>query len=264
MRILKGNNKKAILRPMGLCLFIILVSMVFLCPLLLMIDSSINTRGTTESAEIRLSNSGSTTLDHNDYYYEYKHVGYSIKWSFESSNSYVGITVLAMDQDQYNRYVLYGSSNYYILSDGSYQRDSGTFMVPHEEIWYILFINHSMAQTYLSYNITYEQVNPVYIIIAIIIVVIIVGAIVATVLIIAKTRKPKIFESQSTKPISQPTNLPQTHKYNIYRTIDDENRRIIVSTPPVLKQNWLFCPYCGQRTVLGANFCANCGRELDE
>ena len=256
MQILKEYNKKAIF-PMGLFLSIILVSTVFLCPLLLMINSSTQNKGITESAEIKLSNSGSTTLDHGDYYYEFKHVGYSIKWSFESSNDYIGITVLVMDQDQYNRYVLYGSSNNYILSDGSYYRDSGTFAVPNEDVWYILFINSGATETNLSYNITFEQVNPLYIIIAIIIAVLIIGLTVAIVLKKRKPRKSKITVSQSIVS-------PQATKHNMYKTIANENGRVNIATPPVSKQNWLVCKNCGERIELPAYFCPNCGGRLED
>ena len=260
MLTLRGYNKKAISLPTALLLSIILISTVFLCPILLMLDASTRNKGTTESAEIRLSSSGSTSLDPGDYYYEYKHVRFGIKWSFEGSLSSVGILVAAMDQDQYNKYVFYGQirfCRYYVLSDGSYWRDSGTFAVPNEDVWYILFINSGAMETSLSYNVMFEQVNPLYIIIAVIIAVLIIGLTVAILLNKGKTRKPKITVSQSIVS-------PQPTKHNIYKIIANENGRANIATPPTLKQNWLVCTNCGERIELPAYFCPNCGGRLDD
>ena len=166
-----------------------------------MINASLPNEGTTEIAEIRLSGSGSTNLSSGEYYFEYKHVNArsGIKWSFESSHYQVGIIVLAMDQKGYDRYKVYGTSNDYVLSDGSYWRDSGTFVVPYEGIWYIMFINGDKwgLQTSLSYDVKYNYVDPIPIIISVISIVGIAGAIVAVVLLAKKDKKSKNKLSQS-------------------------------------------------------------------
>jgi hypothetical protein len=238
----------------GVLFSAILVFMVFLCPLLSITDESIDNKGATEISEIRLSNSGSGYLNYGDYFYEFHYVGYCIKWSFESTNSYVGITVLALDQDQYDRYQSHETYTYYTLSDGSYAKDSGRFVVPHADYWHIWFIHYDFnnQQTFLSYDITFEQVNPI----TIIVVVLIVSTIIAIVLILVKNKRPK-------KIVNLSVISPRQTKFNNKSYIFNERKNLNYSTFPNSNRNWFFCPYCGKKSRLGAQYCMSCGRQLD-
>ena len=256
--VLKSNKKKTILMATGALFSAILIFVVFLCPLLLITDESIDNKGATEIPVIRLSNSGSGYLNYWDYFYESHYVGYCIKWSFESTNSHVGITVLTMDQDQYDRYLSGESYTYYTLSDGSYIKDSGRFVVPHADYWHIWFINYDSdsQQTFLSYDVTFEQVNPITIIVSIIVVLLIVSTTIAIVLILVKNKRPK-------KIVNLSAISPQQTKINNKSNIANDSTNLDSSTFPNSSRNWYFCPYCGKKTGLGAQYCMSCGRMLD-
>ena len=104
------------------------------------------------------SDSATTTLDYNHYIYLYSTAEYNnkIDWSFSGDNQYVGITVYAMEEDEYLEFKSGGSAALYTLSSGDYISDSGTFTVPYDDVWYIVFLNEDSDQesTYLTYSAT--------------------------------------------------------------------------------------------------------------
>ena len=162
-----------------------------------------------------------------------------------------------MDHDEYNKYRSSQSYTYYTLSDGSYVKDSGAFEVPYEDYWVIMFMNSDpdMQQTYLTYEINYEQINPIQIIITVIIIVAVVGGIVAVVLVLVKKNKSKNVLIQSISP-------PRSKKNNSYTRKSDGLSASNVPSPPGSRQNWLFCPHCGEKSYLGAQYCVNCGKQF--
>ena len=258
---MKSNNKKVILLTIGVFLSAILIFTVFLCPLLLIANESINNKGASEISGVELSGSGSQTLNYGYYIYSTNYVGYRIRWSYESSNPDVGITVLVMTSDEYTKYKSSQACTYSLLSDGTHVSDSGAFEVPFEDYWVIMFMNTDpdQQQTYLTYEISIEQVNPMQIISTVItvlvVVVVVVAVVVTVVLVVVKKRKPKHVLSQS-------ISSPQANKYSSYTQIFHEKSASNIPGHPDSKQNWLFCPYCGEKGYLGAQFCVNCGREL--
>jgi hypothetical protein len=254
---LKSNKKKANLVTKGVLFSTILIFMVFLYPLLLIADESIHNKAQCETFKIELSGSGAQSLDYGYYLYSNNYVRYRIRWSFESSNSQVGITVLVMNHDEYNKYKASQTASFYTLSDGTHTSDSGTFEVPAEDYWVIMLMNvdPDHQQTYLTYEISIEQINPIPIIITVIIVVVVVAVIVTTVLLVVKKRKPKYMFNQSMSP-SQP------NTYNSYTQKSEEKGISNVSNPSESKWSWLFCPYCGEKNNIGAHYCVNCGKEL--
>lgn len=254
---MKSKISKATIFATGVFFSAILIFMVFLCPLLLIPDESINKRELSEIHEIKSSGSGSQALDFGYYLYSSNYVGYRIRWSFESSNSEVGITVLVMEHDEFNKYKSSQPSSYYTLSDGTHVSDSGAFEVPSEGYWVIMLINAdpAMQQTTVTYEISIEHINPMLIIITVITVIGVVAVVVTIVFVVVKKRKPKHALSQSISP-------PQSKKDNNYAQIPHEKSYSDVPSPPDSRQNWLFCPHCGKKSYLGAQFCVNCGREL--
>ncbi len=83
----------------------------------------------------------------------------NIKWSFNGSNSLVGIIVLAMDENNYNIFMDDAFSAFaYTLSDGSYYSHYGTFKAKSSDKWWIAFIN--LDGDMLSTSITYKVEFP--------------------------------------------------------------------------------------------------------
>ncbi|MCK5346891.1 MAG: hypothetical protein KAR20_25960, partial [Candidatus Heimdallarchaeota archaeon] len=77
-----------------------------------------------------------------------------IDWSFLGDPIFVGITVMAMDLDEYWNYLNDWSYSSYLLSNGSTHVDSGSFIVPYSDTWYIVFLNNDTdtTTTYLVFN----------------------------------------------------------------------------------------------------------------
>ena len=96
------------------------------------------------------------------YGFSYKHSYNSIKWSFISSNQTIGITVLAMDSMDYQKFLInYSTVHYYILSDGSKYKDRGLFSVPYNEYWIVVLINLDADQEGVSVTVSVEtRINP--------------------------------------------------------------------------------------------------------
>ncbi|MBD3191281.1 MAG: zinc-ribbon domain-containing protein [Candidatus Heimdallarchaeota archaeon] len=103
--------------------------------------------------------SGSYSLNYGEYVYfrSDNQIGssYHIHWSFEGVNS-VGITVYAMTQSNYNKWVNGYSANVYTLSSGDYFSDSGTFTPSSEDYWYIVFLHKDGNNLFQSAGIDVE------------------------------------------------------------------------------------------------------------
>jgi len=102
--------------------------------------------------------SGSQTLPYGYFLGAHAYASDRIEWSFESSKSHIGITVLVMDYDNYNNYRNYGFATYSKESDGSLSSDSGSYKVPHGNEWYILFVNKDTDNevTVVSYSVIFD------------------------------------------------------------------------------------------------------------
>ncbi|MFX1323254.1 MAG: hypothetical protein ACFFAQ_16595 [Promethearchaeota archaeon] len=106
-----------------------------------------------------------TSLDYiqyRSYGSSYKYTYYDIKWSFISSNQNIGITVLAMDYMNYQKFLINDSTvHYYLLSNGLKYKDKGIFSVPYNEYWTIVFINLDPDREITSVTLSVETViNP--------------------------------------------------------------------------------------------------------
>ena len=93
-------------------------------------------------------------------YWSYPDSNDYIDWSFNGSNSYVGITVIAMDDTNFWNFDNGYSYTSYSLSSGAYYIHSGTFYPLYEDQWYIIFMNEDpdMQSTYLTYEGTWYAV----------------------------------------------------------------------------------------------------------
>ncbi|MFW9948121.1 MAG: hypothetical protein ACFFDX_14955 [Candidatus Odinarchaeota archaeon] len=92
---------------------------------------------------------------------------YGIEWSFTSYNTQVGIKVLAMDNLNYQKFMLNKSKiNYYLLSNGEKSHDQGCFAIPYEETWFFIFFNDDPNQESTEIDINWDiTYNPVLFII---------------------------------------------------------------------------------------------------
>jgi len=76
-------------------------------------------------------------------------------WSFSSSNTIIGITVLAMNAGNFSNLGVSGVNvTYYSLSPGGYTSDSGGFQPEYYDTWYILYWNNDTDAQ--PTDITYE------------------------------------------------------------------------------------------------------------
>jgi hypothetical protein len=102
--------------------------------------------------------SGSQTVPYGYFLGAHAYAADRIEWSFESSKSHIGITVLVMDYDNYNTYKDYGFGTYGTASNGSLSNDSGSYQVPYGNEWYILFVNKDSDNeaTVVSYSVRFD------------------------------------------------------------------------------------------------------------
>ena len=104
-------------------------------------------------------NKSTTSLHFNQYksYGSYKYNYYDIKWSFNSSNQNIGITVLALDYLNYQKFEMNDSTvHYYVLSNGMRYQDKDVFSVPYNHFWVILFLNLDPDQESASVTLSVE------------------------------------------------------------------------------------------------------------
>lgn len=191
--------------------------------------------------------SGSESLDFLEYLYVWDESkkDETITWSFQGSNNYVGIYVMAMDSDDFD-YFDYGFSLfYYELSDGGYYIHSGTFNVPYDETWYIVFLNDDLdiESTYLDYEVSFNHSSSIGLIVGIVVGAIVGLAIVAGIIISINRKKSK------GEPIQQPIQQPTQETQDVEQT-------------STVDSNVKFCVSCGSKSNVSVAFCENCGAEF--
>jgi hypothetical protein len=172
--------------------------------------------------------------------------GAQIDWAFSGSNPYVGIFVFALNQENYEIFVIDEFSAYgYQLSNGDYYADYGTFSARSKGNWYIVMWNFdpTLESTLVTYEVTFPgNVGMIIgIIIGALVVIGIIGAVVSSL------RKKKTPET-GYQPI-QPTAPAQP-------TFEQEQ----VPTQPVEQEfQGKFCTTCG--AALEGKFCTQCGAQ---
>ena len=92
---------------------------------------------------------------------------YGIEWSFTSHNPQIGIKVLAMDNLNYQKFMLNKSNiKYDLLSNGEKIHDQGCFAIPYEDTWFIIFFNDDPNQESTQIDIDWDLTsNPILFII---------------------------------------------------------------------------------------------------
>ena len=234
-------------------------------------------------------------VDYNHYVAVYGSAGdgYRIYWEFSGSNSYVGITVYAMDSSNYADFRDGYSYSYDELSDGSYYASSGNFYPSYTSTWYIVFINWDPDQqtTYLTYSgTTHSPVTNggpnIGLIITLAVVIPAVVAIVIVVIVVTRKkakrkaeleRKPIIeaavvkqqVVTEPVKPAAEkPPVITEPVKPAVQKPpIITEPVKPAVQKPPIItkpvkpvKTKVVFCPSCGEKVE--GTFCTQCGIEI--
>lgn len=126
-------------------IFVVLfASLILGCTIITVIPIGIEQSDDIKSDTLNLSTVD--LLDYMDYVlFTAPNVGPSgsVEWSFSSSTSYIGIIVFAMDKTNYNIFKTedYLSAEGYVLSNGNYILDYGTWVPVEKRTWYIVFFN---------------------------------------------------------------------------------------------------------------------------
>jgi hypothetical protein len=245
MEINMLKNTKRIYKKM---IIIMAVTILFFSPILF-VKFEDNEKLMTGST-IKLDETGIISLSYGDYYSASGYASLRIRWSFDSSNTYVGITVIAMDAESYALFLALESYSYYTLSNGNYRTASGTFTVPQGGDWYVLFMNFDSDHqtTYLTFDVTFIGISPLVIILAVIIIIAVIGTILGIVLGTRKKRRAKKMAIKQNIIPDQPKAKPTSSQ------IDQTQSQ---------NTNWVSCPNCGEKSVPGTKFCAYCGIEMN-
>ncbi|MHA1371713.1 MAG: PKD domain-containing protein [Promethearchaeota archaeon] len=92
---------------------------------------------------------GGDRVDYLQYGYSYTtgtaRAGEKLVWEFNSTNPYVGLYVMAMDSSNYTNFISLTSFSAFELSNGSLIEDSGTFTIPYDSQWYVVFLNNDTS-----------------------------------------------------------------------------------------------------------------------
>jgi len=124
-------------------------------------DSDIQSTSLTYTGYCNYNYFGGTRINYGGWGYSYfldpLETGDEVDWEFQGSNTYVGITAMAMDDDEYWYFENGYSYTYYPLSSGLYWNDYGTFTIPYSDDWYIVFLNEDgdMVPTDLIWDVTH-------------------------------------------------------------------------------------------------------------
>ena len=195
---------------------------------------------------IHLSYESSLAFGEYVYFYRTAGEGDKIRWEFSGTNSYVGITVLAMSDIEFNKFQNAQTFYTYTLSNGSFYIASGTFYPPSYDTWYIVFLNadSSVQTTYLTYDINVVKGDDGLFesILYPIITVVIIGAIIGAGIEIFKKKKQK----EEREIIGQTEKLsrsPHTPTNEVYDSIK-------------------YCSQCGSSQMINAVYCVKCGNKF--
>lgn len=134
---------------------------------LILISFTFNPLGTIKNDK-HINISGGTERIHLHYrdIWEFSYtvsIHYAIEWSFSSNNDKIGILALAMDNLNYQNYMMNKTDIfYYVLSNGQKSNDRGCFAIPYEDQWFIILINENPDQNPIIVDFDWDITeNPV-------------------------------------------------------------------------------------------------------
>ncbi|MGV9172085.1 MAG: DUF7575 domain-containing protein [Promethearchaeia archaeon] len=234
-------------------------------------------------------------LDYNNYTATSNDAEYEIGWEYSSSNANVSITVVAMDNSAYSSFDYYVNdadydleqaleyvSQYYSLCSGFPVENNGTWDVPQQDTWYILFLNQDSDKesTELTYQVSwdpgeYDEYDPdldLFFLFPIIF-----GSIVAILVVFFI-----VFGIVQYNKAKKKENYGKSFQRNPYRAQKEESARRAqrkraqaqqLSVKPrksakkakkqgEKKIKTINCRYCGEQIESDAEFCPWCGTRL--
>ncbi|MBN1329421.1 MAG: zinc ribbon domain-containing protein [Candidatus Heimdallarchaeota archaeon] len=204
------------------------------------------------------------TLNYLYYYYFFSEgkmdTSGSIYWSFTTSN-YVVLEVWVLNDANYDIYATGGQATGYLVSDTVNYFDSGTFSIPYEDKWYILFINSDdtrMSSTSVSVTVTFYGVKGTSnqsLIIGIVVAAVVITAIAVPLSIASKKKKEQMVSQQASINQQSAITGQLTTTYSTVQPIQTET---VQSQPIKMK----YCGYCGNSNKPESRFCAYCGSDL--
>jgi len=210
--------------------------------------------------------SGTYDLTYGDYVAVHSSNSYGpptyVEWSFEGNNEYIGIKVYLMTETNYYSWISGGTVPVFVLSNGDYYSDYGTFDLQTNDVWCVVFFVDDVdaifdyTTVYISVNFRelilpggygYESGLAPWLLSIIIIIplMITIGIITIVVLVIKKKKQNKIIED--TTPIDASNQVSSSHQQ-----LNQEPQK-----------QMLYCPNCGKEYIASnANFCVVCGTKL--
>ena len=252
---------------------IILFSLIITTFGLFILNSEANEASSSRSSSIEIKPASSVTLQYNYYKKEHGYSNDQIEWQYETNNSLVGLTVWAMDEDDYIDYDNGKSYTKYSLYSSFSYKKSGTWTVPHDDTWYILFINNDAQQktVLVTYNVEFNYdwfADYGYIVIPIgVIIFIAIAAGLSKSQQRARARNRASPQQQAQPTVSPYSARPaEQRRSDIFQEIDSKP---VITAPPapkpiVVKEvGTKFCKFCGEKIDADAIFCPGCGEKLE-
>jgi len=186
-----------------------------------------------------------------------------IYWSFSATNN-VYLDVWICDDYNYDIFDGGGTAEGYHVSNFEDYYDSGTFDIPYEDKWYVIFMNndyYEYTSTSVSITVNFHGVQTgsnLILILVIVIPVVVVIAIVGLAVGLSVRNKRKKAEIVQTPLYQQPVGTYQQPTY--YAPVQPMQPQPIQSQPMQTK----ICNNCGSTNKIENRFCVSCGSDMSE
>jgi len=205
-----------------------------------------------------------TTLYYGDYFVVHSggtmDTSGSIYWFFSATNN-VWLDVWIFDDTNYDLfYNGYSASGYHVsIYEGS--SDSGTFNIPHEDKWHVVFWDEDLLElfssTYVSITVNFYGLSSnLTLILAIVIPIVVLASIGLAVGLSVKNKRKKA-EIQQSPLYQQPVGTYQQPTY--YPPVQPVQTQPLQSQPAQK-----YCNSCGSANKIENRFCINCGSDMNE
>ena len=229
---------------------------------------------TTErtDSEVYIENFSTNTLNYNGSVQKHGSASESITWSFESSKSYIDITVYAMTDEEYAK-ITVGGYIFYTLSSGASDEDDGTWTVPFSDTWYIVFINwdSNKETTTLTYDAEFDPSDffednlYIFMVVGVIVFVAVCAG------VSKSQQQAKLARQQTTSTPQSPYKIERARepaKSELFSELDSkpaEPAKPAASLPKPAEPKTgpsKYCYLCGEKLDFDAEFCHSCGSKV--
>lgn len=233
-------------RKKGIAIFL---SFIIFLNASILFHNSIKSIFKLQEKKFQIQFSYESSLAYGEYVYFYTSAGEGDKfrWEFSGTNSYVGITVFALTDTEFSKFQNLQTYYYYSLSNGSYYIDSGHFIPPSYDTWYIVFrnIDSDIQITYLTYNVVVDRGDDSLFeqIFITIISTIIIGGIIAGAVVYSKKQKKK----RKAEIVSEIKSGPKSSESRLSK----------------MEYDLKYCSQCGTPQKMNAIYCVKCGNKFN-